>query len=295
MIVSLLIVGGIILIIGMILAFLSKDFKPSQIVAIAALIVVAGTIIGIIGKYIQDINSSKKQGDILDATLSTKTGVEGLTAQGVDTYEKLQTLEIENKKQGDTIKANNIKQQKDANKIIALQGEVGQKADSLIQAGIESKNLYKELYTVQKELLNYQTGGDSWCFVRLALQADHTLTVFLYHMGEHTLPDLRIKITRTSANIREAKGDPITLKGFVINEKNTTKFPTRALTKPREARDRDMVIGTIPFDFGLDEKYSASFSTDYNQWSQSYELDYKGNFYKSSTKVIRHGIILMEE
>ena len=199
MVIAFITLGGVLLIIGMILAFLSKDIKPAYIVAIAALIAVLGATFGGIGKLLQDIKSSKKQNDIFETGEKTHTKVEGLAAQGTGTYNKLQELENENKRQADTIKLNNIKQQEDAERIYKLSEDVNSKADSLIQANIESKNLYKELYSTQKELYNYQTGGDSYCYLTFIEQADRGIVnISIYQAGKYPINNLDINISDAS-------------------------------------------------------------------------------------------------
>lgn len=133
MAITLIILGGILLIIGLTLSL--KSIKPIYLNAISGLVIIIGTFFGLFGKQLQDKNSSEKSDKILKTSANTEEKVDYLKLQNNELTKKADELRDKSEKQATII-------------------------DNLRQ---ENTDLYTKLADANKEIYNNLTGGDSYC------------------------------------------------------------------------------------------------------------------------------------
>ncbi|MFC1223061.1 hypothetical protein ACFE6N_04585 [Pedobacter sp. BG31] len=111
MAILLILLGAILLIIGM--SFALKSIKPVYFNVISGAIIIIGTIFGLFGKQLQDLNSSEKSDKILFTSTNTEENVkelkntlekqaqtiDELRRENTDLYSKLSSATKENAKQ----------------------------------------------------------------------------------------------------------------------------------------------------------------------------------------------------
>ena len=132
MAITLIIIGSLLLILGLILSL--KSIKPMYLNVISGLVILIGTFFGLFGKQLQDKSSSEKSDNILNTSVNTETKVDNLKIQNT-----LLTQKVD--KQNSTI-------------------------DSLRK---ENTDLYLKLADASIKIYNEITGGISIPFIKVSV------------------------------------------------------------------------------------------------------------------------------
>lgn len=166
---------------------------------------------------------------------------------------------------------------KKSDKIQELQERLNQnqvlqihKTDKIAQLGIELAESQKEITRLNKETTNNVTGGDSYCYIKLAPISNGELKVLLFHEGNYPLSEIRIAVRRNSDLL---KPSGISIKDLLEQrDKNAVFYKVSSL--PVQPERVFALDETVPFTNGVSEVYQIEFTARNGVWEQMYYFKY---------------------
>lgn len=165
MITTLIIIGGLILIVVMALAL--RTVRPMHFNVIAGLVIVIGTIFGLFGKQLQDQISSEKSDTILKTGQSTSQKVDTLTHQNQEL--KLKSVELSQK--------------------------IEAQAKTIDELRKENTQLYSKLSAASNQIYTQITGGNSYCIFEVFFEVKSNTPFFnLRIVGDTPLKNVQLTI-----------------------------------------------------------------------------------------------------
>lgn len=183
-----------------------------------------------------------------------------------------------------------------SDKIIGLQND-------LIKSGQEVKNLYKELSIAQQEVINYQKGGDSFCYVIIyPITNDGYPTpnstianVMLVTQGKFPLYNLQVTIHwQPFMELSEFLAESNMHKGFRDLNNNTWEVPV--ISEASESMTR--YIARVPWK--ENGAYTIHFNARNGRWRQTFKVKRQPEgscktYYKVTDGIGYDGKILIEK
>lgn len=185
MVITLIILGCILLIIGLTLSL--KSIKPMYLNLVAGLVIIIGSFFGLFGKQLQDKSSSEKSDKILKTGVSTEEKVDYLKVQNAELTKKSEELKEKAEKQASII-------------------------DNLRQ---ENTELYSKLAEANKEIYSNLTGGDSYCIMEIGnINPTNDIGYLVFAVeGKNPLSRIQVRIV----DLDEFNNQPMTMTNMTKN------------------------------------------------------------------------------